>query len=53
MNQEAYISMHHAADRMALEASRNVTAGKEADCYIKNYKKVIEYLISEYKKHDQ
>ena len=44
--------LHSAADRLALEASRNVDAGKEADCYIENHKKVILYLISEYESNN-
>jgi hypothetical protein len=43
--------LHSAADRLALEASRNVGDGKEADCYIKNHKKVMSYLISEYEEN--
>lgn len=52
MNKETYITMHQAADRLALEAARNVDVGEEAGCYTKNYGEVIEYLISEHKKHD-
>ena len=52
MDKERYIALHHSADKLALEAARQSNIGSEADCYIENYQKVIEYLISEYKKHD-
>lgn len=50
MDKETYITLHHSADRMALEASRTAEADTAAECYTKNYAKVIEYLISEYEK---
>jgi len=50
MDKETYITMHQAADRMALEAARTADDDAAA-CYIKNYGKVIAYLISEYEKH--
>lgn len=52
MNKETYITIHQAADRMALEAARAASEGDEAECYIENYGKVIGYLISEYEKRD-
>lgn len=50
MDKETYITMHQAADRMALEAARTADKNEEADCYTENYTKVIEHLISEYEK---
>ena len=50
MDKETYITMHQAADRMALEAARTADKTGAADCYTENYTKVIEHLISEYEK---
>ena len=52
MDKETYITLHHSADRLALEAARTGAADQEADKYIKTYQSAIEYLISEFEKHD-
>jgi hypothetical protein len=52
MDKEMYVTLHHSADRMALEASRKADAGEEADCYTKNYGDVIKFLVSEYEKNE-
>ena len=52
MNENLYITLHNDAAKLALEAARKTTVGREADCFTENYQKVIEHLISEYKKHD-
>ena len=52
MDKETYVTLHQAADKLALAAAHNSGFNNEADCYIKNYEKVLEHLISEYEKHD-
>ena len=52
MDKETYITLHHSADRLALEAARTAVTDQEADKYIETYQKAIEYLISEYEKND-
>ena len=53
MNEHMYIQLHSAADRLALEAARvKAIPNTQAECYIENYEKVLEFLISEYEKHD-
>ena len=48
-----YRQLHDSADRLALEASRQrpIGSGDEADRYIKAYKKVLDFLLSEYDKN--
>ncbi len=50
--QQTYEMLHASADRLALEAARNVSVGKEADCFIEAYTKVLGFLISKYEKHN-
>ena len=52
MDEKTYTMLHTSADRLALEAARRSTIGKEADDYIKAYTKAFEFLVSEHKKHD-
>ena len=52
MNENMYVTLHQAADRLALEASRQSAAGQEAADYIGAYAKVLDFLISEYEKND-
>ena len=52
MNENMYVSLHSAADRLALEAARKTTAGAEAAVYIETYQKALDFLISEYEKND-
>ena len=50
MNEQMYVTLHQAADRLALEAARTAPASKEADCYIETYASALEFLISEHEK---
>jgi hypothetical protein len=52
MNENMYVTLHAAADRVALEAARKITNEVEAVVYIETYWKVLEFLISEYEKND-
>ena len=53
MDGHTYRTLHSAADRLALEASRKQPLPIDAAAlYIKAYEKVLAFLISEYKKHD-
>ena len=55
MDENMYIQLHNAADRLALEAARAESLRdsvlEKAECYVMNYKKVLDFLISEYKKN--
>ena len=52
MDKEAYVTMHSAADRVALESARKVTDSMAAQVYIDVYKKILEFLIVEYRKRN-
>ena len=52
MNEYVYITLHNAVAQLALETARDADNGNEADCYIEAYASVLEFLISEYEKHD-
>ena len=52
MDKETYITLHQAADRLALESARTAVREQEAAKYIATYRSVIEYLISEYEENN-
>lgn len=52
MNEFIFCKLHDSADRLALEAARCADNGQQADCYTDAYMSVLEFLISEYEKHD-
>lgn len=54
MNSDEFGVLHAAADRLALEASRDAGAGEhnEEVRYKEAYGSVLEFLISEYKKYN-
>ena len=43
-----YVTLHHSADRLALEAARTAPAGQEAATYIVAYDRVMKHLIDSY-----
>ena len=53
MDKETYTMLHASADRLALEAVRKITDGTgAADCYLRTYEKVLDFLIVEHGKHN-
>ncbi len=49
MDRDMYIGLHHAADRLALEAAREDPDSQKHKSYIENYTKVLEFLVDKYK----
>jgi len=52
MEKDLFVEVHNAADRVALEAARNVKEEGQEDRYIAVYGKVSDYLVGVFKEAD-